>query len=122
MRPDGVTEEEFDAMVVAAFDGLPGWVRRAVGEVAVLVEDQPPPGAGPDHGLLLGIYHGVPLTRRGERIPGSLPDRIVLYRLPIVLATADRDGLPARIRSVLLHEIGHAIGMSEARLREMGVT
>ena len=122
MEPGRVSTEDFDRMVAEAFVALPAWIRRAVDEVAVMVEDQPPAGSGPEHGLLLGIYHGVPLTRRGERVPGSLPDQIVLYRIPIVLTAAGPGDLPGRIRSVLLHEIGHAIGMTEARLREMGVT
>lgn len=121
MRPERVTEEEFDALVATAFEGLPRWVREAVGEVAVMVEDAPEPGLHDGTGMLLGVYHGVPAIRRGERIPGSMPDRIVLYRRPILLATPAPDLLAARIRSVLLHEIGHALGMSEARLREMGV-
>ncbi|HSQ37772.1 MAG TPA: metallopeptidase family protein [Acidimicrobiia bacterium] len=107
--------------MAAQLSALPEWVRRAVQEVAILTEDVPPPGAGPEHGLLLGRYHGVPLTRRGHRFSGSLPDTIVLYREPILRTCRRAADLPSRVRRVLLHEIGHALGLSEERLRELGV-
>ena len=121
MNPDRVSADEFAALVAAEYASLPEWVRQAVREVAVLTEDAPPPGAGPEHGLLLGQYRGVPLTRRGRRASGSLPDTIVLYREPIVHTTRHPSDLPRRVRQVLLHEIGHALGLGEERLRELGV-
>jgi len=121
MNPAQVPADEFSAIVAAQLATLPGWVRRAVQDVAILTEDEPPPGAGPEHGLLLGRYHGVPLTRRGHRASGSLPDTIVLYREPILRTCRRAADLPSRVRRVLLHEIGHALGLSEERLRELGV-
>lgn len=107
--------------MVSAFESLPEWIRSAVSGVAIIVEDRPPPGAGPEHGLLLGIFHGIPMTRHGQRVPGSLPDQIVLYREPILAACSRPQEAPDRIRTVLLHEIGHALGMTEQRLRDLGV-
>jgi predicted Zn-dependent protease with MMP-like domain len=121
VNPAMVPPDEFEGIVVGELAALPDWVRRAVQEVAFLVEDVPPAGAGPEHGLLLGQYHGVPLTRRGHRASGSLPDTIVLYRLPILRACRHVDQVQPRVRTVLLHEIGHALGLGEDRLRELGV-
>lgn len=121
MNPERVPAKEFTALVVAQFAGLPEWVREAVQDVAILTEDDPPPGARPEKGLLLGQYRGVPRTRRGHRVSGSLPDTIVLYRRPIVRVCRQAADLPGRVRQVLLHEIGHALGLGEARLRELGV-
>lgn len=121
MNPDLVPADEFATMVAAQLASLPEWVRRAVQEVAVLTEDEPAPEARPARGVLLGRYQGVPATRRGQRASGSLPDTIVLYRRPIVLACRRVEEVPGRARQVLLHEIGHALGMSEQRLRELGV-
>jgi predicted Zn-dependent protease with MMP-like domain len=121
VNPGWIAQDEFDRVVADAFETLPGWVREAMRDVAIMVEDEPPDGAGPEHGLLLGMYHGVPLTRRGARAAGSMPDSIVLYRQPILRAVRRRADVSDRVRAVLLHEIGHAMGMTEARLREMGV-
>lgn len=121
MNPDQVPADEFAALVAAQFSALPEWVRQAVQEVAILTEDAPPPGAAPEHGLLLGQYRGVPLPRRGHRASGSLPDTIVLYREPIARVCRRPADLPERARQVLLHEIGHALGLGEERLRELGV-
>ncbi len=116
-----IPPQEFDLIVDREMKALPDWVQRAVSEVAVMVEDRPPAGAGPEHGLLLGQYHGVPLTRRGLRASGSLPDSIVLYRIPILMTCSDVAAVAGRIRAVLRHEVGHALGLSEERLRELGV-
>jgi len=121
MNPAQSPADEFSAILAAQLAALPGWVQRAVQRVAFLTEDQPPPGAGPEHGLLLGRYHGVPLTRRKYRASGSLPDTIVLCREPILPACRRAADVPARVRRVLLHEIGRTLGLSEERLRELGV-
>jgi predicted Zn-dependent protease with MMP-like domain len=111
--------EEFAYLADEALAGMPEWVRRAVRGIAIMVDDQPPPdwrGAG----LLLGQFHGIPRTRRGGRIPGSLPDRIELYRIPILHVCRSREEVADRVRKVLGHEIGHALGLDEDRLRELG--
>ena len=122
MSPATVPPDEFEGIVAGKPAALPDWVRRAVPEAAFLVEDVPPAGAGPEHGLLLGQYHGVPLTRRGHGASGSLPDTIVLHRLPILRACRRAAEVPPRVCTVLLHEIGHALGLGEERLREFGVS
>ena len=119
MDADAIDLDEFEALVSRALAELPDWVQEAVADVAILVADRPP-ADWHGRGLLLGQFHGVARTARGGRVPGSLPDRIELYRLPILQVSRSRDDVPARIRKVLGHEIGHALGLSEARLRELG--
>lgn len=121
VNPDAVSPDRFAEIVAAQMASLPEWVREAVREVAVLTEDEPAPEVRPPRGVLFGRYYGVPLTQRGRRASGSLPDTIVLYRRPIVQACRTAAEVPGRARRVLLHEIGHALGMTERRLREMGV-
>jgi predicted Zn-dependent protease with MMP-like domain len=111
--------EEFAHLADQALAGMPAWVQRAVRGIAIMVDDQPPPdwrGAG----LLLGQFHGIPRTTRGGRVPGSLPDRIELYRIPILQVCRSPEEVAYRVRKVLGHEIGHALGLDEARLRELG--
>jgi predicted Zn-dependent protease with MMP-like domain len=83
--------------------------------VEVVVDDEPPPGS-----RLLGLYQGVPLTRRTSAYSGALPDKITIYRGPIErLAGDDPVRLDAQVRRVVLHEIAHHFGISDARLVEL---
>src|ERR1700730_3741555 len=89
--------------------------RAAVTIVEIVVEDEPPDGRP-----LLGLYHGVPLPRRSSRYSGVLPDKISIFRGPITrLAAGDADRLRREIRHVVLHEIAHHFGISDARLIDL---
>jgi predicted Zn-dependent protease with MMP-like domain len=111
-----VDAERFEALVVEALDDLPEWVRERLENVDVLVEEDPPPGQG----SLLGLYQGIPLTKRSPLgYAGVLPDRITLYRRTIA-ATARTEGeLGERIRHTVVHEFAHFFGISDDRLREI---
>lgn len=121
MDADEVSAQEFAQLVDAAVAALPRWVRDAVEGVAILTDDTPAAHEQPPRGTLYGRFHGIPATRTGTRVPGSLPSTIVLYRVPIVGDARDREHLRERIAAVLRHEIGHALGMGERRLRDLGV-
>ena len=118
MDPSLVPREQFEDMVRDALDALPDWMLPTIQETAVLVEDVPPRRG--DGTMLLGQFRGIPLTRAGGRVPGSLPDTITLYRLPILAVCSEPAEVPARVLKVLGHEFGHAMGLGEARLRELG--
>lgn len=120
MDPESLPRPAFEAMVVDALDSLPAWVQAVVSEIAVLVEDEQAESERRPGVLLLGLYRGIPRTVHYGRTPGTLPDTITLYRVPIVEVCATTDEVPDRVRTVLIHEIGHAMGLSEARLRELG--
>src|SRR6478752_2842017 len=115
MDPTAVPLDAFEPMVVDALDSLPDWVLPIVSEIAVQAESERRPGV-----LLLGLYRGVPRTTHYGRAPGTLPDTITLYRIPIVEVCARIEDVPGRVRTVLVHEVGHAMGMSETELRELG--
>jgi predicted Zn-dependent protease with MMP-like domain len=107
--------EDFEQFVEEALDSLPASLRRRMSNVGIVIEDEPPP-AQP----LLGLYQGVPLTRRGAYYAGALPDKITIYRLPLErLYGEDRERLAQETRRVVLHEIAHHFGISDARLREI---
>jgi predicted Zn-dependent protease with MMP-like domain len=117
---DGSNEEagsvDFEQSAQDAIDGLPAELREAMSNVSVVIEDEPPPGQP-----LLGLYQGVPLTRRGSYYGGVLPDKITIYRGPLLrLYGSDADVLRAQIRHVVLHEVAHHFGISDQRLLDMG--
>jgi predicted Zn-dependent protease with MMP-like domain len=114
------TLEEFEAVAQAIWDGLPGHFREALGNVAVAVanfadaETLAAMGIG-DRYDLLGLYEGTGLPSKSVWDAAQLPDRIFLYRIPI-MDYARRNGqrLDRVIRHVLIHEIGHHFGFSDA--------
>ena len=118
--PDSVTSADFEAMVVDAMDSLPEWVMPILAEIAVLVEDAQPPEDERPGVLLLGLYRGVPRTTHYGRAPGTLPDTITLYRVPILAVCEHPEDVAPRVRKVLVHEVGHAMGIGEDELRELG--
>ena len=107
---------DFEQEVEDALASLPPDLSEAVSNVAVVVEDEPPPGQP-----LLGLYEGIPLTRRGTGYAGVLPDKITIYRGPLErLYGADPENLRRPLRHVVLHEVAHHFGISDERLEEMG--
>jgi predicted Zn-dependent protease with MMP-like domain len=102
-------------MVDEAVSSLPAQLRDAMSNVEIVVEDEPPRGEP-----LLGLYEGIPLTRRGIGYTGVLPDKITIYRGPLTrLYGYDAAVLHERVRHVVLHEVAHHFGISDERLIEM---
>jgi predicted Zn-dependent protease with MMP-like domain len=111
-----VPQEEFEELVRDALDGIPPELGEVMRNVAVLVEDEPPP-EDPD---LLGVYEGVPLTERDGWYAGVLPDRITIFRLPILRLCATRDDAVHEVRVTVVHEVAHHFGIDDDRLDELG--
>lgn len=109
-----VTEEEFGALVEEALDGIPPELGRLMRNVAVTVEDS---GGSPN---LLGLYQGVPLTARTTQYSGVLPDRITIFRLPILARCQTREDVVRQVRITVVHEVGHHFGIDDDRLHELG--
>ncbi len=107
--------DDFEDSAQAAIDSLPDDLRQAMSNVAIMVEDEPPPGQP-----LLGLYEGVPLTRRTTGYSGVPPDKITIYRGPLERHYGhDPALLQQQIRRVVLHEIAHHFGISDERLHEL---
>jgi predicted Zn-dependent protease with MMP-like domain len=105
---------EFEQMVQRALDDLPDELRDAMSNVEVVVEDEPP------QRHVLGLYRGVPLTRRNSAYALALPDKISIYRGPLErLYGGDPGLLESQVRRTVLHEIAHHFGISDARLIEI---
>jgi predicted Zn-dependent protease with MMP-like domain len=112
---DETATPDFDQFVQDALDSLPRELRERISNVEIVVEDEPPAGQP-----LLGLYQGVPLTRRGSGYNGALPDKITIYRGPLErLYARDSEVLRGQIRHVVLHEVAHHFGISDERLIEI---
>ena len=117
-----MTYEEFVGLVLRAYKELPNSLLRHLRNVDIVVEDWPGPDEADlvgEHNALFGLYHGWPLTER-DSIGPALPDRIVIYRGPILQACESREEAVREIRITLWHEIGHYLGMSEEDLHRLG--
>ena len=115
--------EAFERLVADALDELPEWVREHMSNVALVVMPWPTPAQlqSVDMGhTLLGLYEGVPLTRRGRGYYLVAPDRISLFQGPLEAFAATDDALVALIQRTIVHEIAHHFGFSEEHIRSLG--
>jgi predicted Zn-dependent protease with MMP-like domain len=108
--------ERFEELVGEALDEVPAELLRLMDNVVILVKDSPPPGE-PD---LLGLYEGHALTERGWDYSGVLPDRITIYRNPILAICDDEDDVVDEVAVTVVHEIAHHFGISDERLHALG--
>ena len=116
MRVDELDEEAFERLVVDELDLLPDDMVDGLDNVVFVTESRPEDGSLD----LLGIYDGVAMTERGAYGFGELPDRIVLYREPLLAVSADLEELKDQIHVTLVHEIAHFYGLDDAQLHELG--
>jgi predicted Zn-dependent protease with MMP-like domain len=115
--PIEMEPERFDELVDQALDGIPDELAALVRNVVVLVEEEPPEGEPDD---LLGLYDGVALTER-QWMPGvDLPDRIFIFRGPLLDMCADEAELVEEVRITVVHEVAHHFGIDDERLHELG--
>jgi len=107
--------DDFELYVEEAIQSLPDDLRDFMSNVGIVVEEEPPEGLP-----LLGLYQGVPLTRRSVGYAGVAPDKITIYRGPLERRSlGDAARLRHEIRRVVLHEIAHHFGISDERLHEL---
>ena len=114
--PVQMDRERFEELVGDALDAVPPELLELLDNVVILVEDDPP-ADDPD---LLGIYEGHALTERGWDYSGVLPDRIVIYRNPILAICEDDDDVVDEVSVTVVHEIAHHFGIDDHRLHELG--
>jgi predicted Zn-dependent protease with MMP-like domain len=119
-----VSREQFEALVEEALEQLPEEFQGALDNVAVMVEEEPSDEdleevgidpEDPDHDDLLGLYQGVPLTGR-DTTYSALPDRVLIFRGPILRACDSRRQVIREIRETVQHELGHYFGLEEEEL------
>lgn len=111
-----VTPERFEELVSDALDSIPDALLRLLDNVVVLVADDSPDGDG----QLLGLYEGYALTSRGTDYGGVLPDRVMIFRNPILAICDTDEDVIDEVRVTVVHEIAHHFGIDDERLHELG--
>ena len=114
--------KRFEELVAEAIDGLPDDFRLRLENIAIVVEDEPPPDIQSkyDRRLLLGLYTGVPLSERSVWSNYPLPDFIAIYQGNIERICRTERQIVEQVRKTVMHEIGHYFGMDEEDLRNSG--
>jgi predicted Zn-dependent protease with MMP-like domain len=113
---DELSAEAFEELVIDELDLLPEEMVAGIENVVFVTEDRPEDGSLD----LLGLYDGVALTERGQYGFGELPDRIILYREPLLAVSEDLEELKDQIHVTLVHEIAHYYGIDDEQLHRLG--
>ena len=117
-----LNRRDFERLVQAEADalvrGLPGDLRESAEGIIFGAEDFPPEGLEED---LLGLYEGTPVGQRLSESPDLLPDRITLFRLPLLEMCGNLRQLKREIRLTLIHELGHHYGYEDGDLERRGL-
>lgn len=119
-----LSDEQFSALISRAMDELPEKYIRGLDNVVVTYEDAPTPEQHTEMRLrenetLFGLYQGIPLTKRGSGYNLVLPDKITIFKLPMLQATHDDASLYSQVKHTLWHEIAHYYGLDHDRIYEI---
>jgi predicted Zn-dependent protease with MMP-like domain len=113
----------FEQLVREAVGVLPRHIKDAMDNVAFVIEDEPRPKKAREVGIrmhetLLGLYEGIPRTKRGPGYFGVLPDKITIFQKPLeTLSRGNHQTLKKLVYDVVKHEIGHHFGFNDKELR-----
>jgi predicted Zn-dependent protease with MMP-like domain len=119
-----MTRERFRRLVSEAIDTIPREFRQHLGNIAIVVEDEPADELLEDMDIeppdtLFGLYQGTPLPERQWAHGNALPDRITLFQGPIEDCCESDEDVVTEIGETLIHEVGHYFGLSEEELEEI---
>ena len=119
-----MTSSEFERLVEQGIAMIPAELRSRISNIEIVIEDKPSAAlldelGMPEDETLFGLYSGTPLTERTSGF-SELPDRITIYRLPLLEEFDDPDELRREVARTVIHEIAHHFGISEERLAELG--
>lgn len=111
-----VAPDRFEELVGHALDRIPPRLQRLMDNLIVVVEDHPPPGEED----LLGLYEGIPLTERDDYGGFAMPDKVTIYRIPILELAQSEQEVVDEVHITVIHEIAHHFGIDDDRLEELG--
>ena len=121
-----MTRRRFRCLVQDAIDALPPTFRERMGNVEIVVEDDPTDeqiesvGLDPEAETIFGLYEGTPLPERGHDHGMALPDRITLFYLPFLDSFETEREIAAEIRTTVVHEVAHFFGMDDEEIEDLG--
>jgi predicted Zn-dependent protease with MMP-like domain len=119
-----LSDEEFDLLISRAMDELPEKYIKGLDNVAIVYADDPDEHQRSkthlnEHSLLFGLYEGIPLTKRGAGYSFVLPDKITLFKNPILTVSHTPEQLFEQIKRTLWHEIAHYYGLDHDRIHDL---
>jgi len=119
-----VTEKEFEELVEEAINTLPDKYKEKMENIVIVIEDLPSGELLGEMKVkspygLLGLYRGIPYTRRGIWYRNVMPDKIIIFKRPIEVRCKNKEDIKESVRKVVIHEIGHYFGLGEAELRRI---
>jgi predicted Zn-dependent protease with MMP-like domain len=119
-----INDEEFEAMISRAMDHLPKTHMSAIKNVAIVYEDEPSERQRQElkllcHQSLFGLYEGVPLSRRHGAINNYPPDKITIFKKPMLAYVSTLAELQEQIRHTLWHEVAHYFGLNHDQIHKL---
>ncbi len=119
-----ITDEDFGKLIGQALDELPSKYTDHMDNVAIVYQDDPTEPQRQQLALrcnetLFGLYQGIPLTQRGASYNLVLPDKITIFKGPLLWASHDLADLKAKVKHTLWHEIAHHFGLNHDRIHEL---
>lgn len=119
-----ISDEQFSQIISVAIDELPAKYISRLNNVAITYEDDPTPDQRTKLKLrcdqtLFGLYEGIPLTKRGAGYNMVLPDKITLFKNPLLSVSTSLDDLKRQTKHTLWHEIAHFFGLDHDRIHEL---
>ena len=124
LRMNVVSDQEFEELINESMDELPQQYITGLKNVAVTFDDEPSASQREKlkltcHQTLYGLYEGIPLTQRGGNYSGVLPDKITIFKLPMLHQSRTTDELKQHVKHTLWHEIAHYYGLNHDRIHAL---
>lgn len=119
-----ISDSQFEDMVRVAMDGIPERFASKMQNIGFVIEDDPTPEQRRQLRLhngqtLYGLYQGIPLTQRGSNYSMVLPDKITIFKNPMLATSSDLQGLKAQVKNTVWHEVAHYFGLGHDRIHEL---
>ncbi len=119
-----ISDDDFSKLIAECLDELPEEYVKGLNNVLITYEDEPTEEQRRKqnlhpHQTLFGLYEGIPLTKRTANYQFVIPDRITIFKIPILRSSSDAEGLKAQVKHTLWHEVAHFYGLDHKRIHQI---